>query len=121
MDKRNKIITFLAYTFGLIALLAIIVDDKKDKQFTFHIWQAFFLNLLISIILTLFATLLLPHFILTAAIDNRTKVFLWLVILPTFTIFILLIFLGLIAASGIKLEIPLLTNLAKKIATQEKK
>jgi uncharacterized membrane protein len=121
MNKYSKIVIFLSYVFGLISLLAIIVNDKKDKIFTFHIWQAFFLNLIIGIVFVLFGLVILPNYLMSVAIDQRTGVFLWLVLTPTLAIIILLVVLGLLAALGVKLEIPLLAGLAKKISQQEKK
>lgn len=116
MQRYHKAMVFLSYFVSIIALLAILVDNRKDKLYSFHIWQAFFLNLVIAVAAILIYTLWLPQYMLTLDLYTRTAFFMKVTLIPVSIVNIAMLILGIIAASGVKFKIPLIGHLANKIA-----
>ncbi len=119
MQRYHKVMAFFAYLSGIIALLAILVDDKKNKLYSFHIWQAFLLNIVIAAAAIVVYVWWLPHYILTVDIYQRATFFANITIFPIFVVMLLLIILGVFAAEEKKFYIPLICCLASKISHLE--
>lgn len=115
MKRYHKIVVFFAYLSGLIAFLAVIVDDRENKLFSFHIWQAFFLNLILGVLSMSIYGFWLPNYIKGVAIDLREAFFAQIMVYPLVIMTVVLLILGIVAARGVKFQIPLLAGLADKI------
>jgi uncharacterized membrane protein len=119
MERYHKIISFFSYLFGFISLIAVLVNDKKDKVYSFYIWQALLLNLFLGIISALFYGFFIPYYMLSLDAGLRTAFFLTTTLIPVSIIIILLLILGIMSYKEIKFNVPLIGNLAKKITKYE--
>lgn len=115
MEKTQKILVFLSYLFGFIALLAVLLAKKENKLFAFHVWQAFLFNLILAALLAYGYTGFLPAYILSLPVAERTAIFLQAVLIPMGVLIVMLALLGGFAASGRKFRIPLVGQIADKI------
>ncbi len=119
MQRYHKAMVFFAYISGIIALLAILVNDKKNKLYSFHIWQAFLLNIVIAAASIAVYVWWLPRYILTVDIYQRATFFANITLFPIFIVMLLLIILGIFAAKEKKFYLPCIGCLARKISQLE--
>ena len=116
MERYHKFLSFFSYVFGFIALIAMLTDNKRDKLYSFHIWQAFILNIFLAIIGVIFFAIYMPRKILTIEVSLRTNFFLKSLLIPLFLTIFLLVILGIVAFNNKYFKIPLLGDLANKIS-----
>jgi uncharacterized membrane protein len=110
MNNRN-IILFFAYLFGIVALVAVLTNDKKDERYTFHAWQALLFQCSIAIVFVALA-LGLPF---ALVIFGEWAVF--LTILPFILIpptLLCALILAILAAIGSDFHLPIITSIAEK-------
>lgn len=115
MNRYQKVMVCLSYMSGVLALFAILVNDKTNKFFSFHIWQAFFLNLLIAVGTIVIFDFWLPKLLFTTNIYQRTSFFLEITMILVVLILVMVSILGILAARGVKFEIPILSYFADRI------
>lgn len=115
MERYHKFLSFFAYVFGFIALIAVLVDDKKNKLYSFHIWQAFLLNTFIATSYVVYIVLYLPQKIPTTEGASRTPLFFLLILT------LVLLILAIIAYNEKYFKIPLIGDLSSKISKYKEK
>lgn len=119
MTQYCRSMSLFSYLFGFIALCAILVDDKKDKLYSFNIWQAFLLNVLVGMLLTTFYVLFVPDYILSLDVELRTSFLLNVTLITLGIIAVSLLILGIMSYKEMRFNIPLLAPLAKQISKLE--
>jgi len=115
MSTYHRVMLFFAYVVGIIALFGILVDDRRDRYYSFHLWQALFFNLLIAMLASVSAVWIIPRYLLSLDVHLRTAFFLKSVLIPLPLILLLAIILGILAARGRHFRIPLLCDAVDKI------
>lgn len=121
MGSYLKFFVFFSYVFGFIALIAVLIDDKKNLLFSFHIWQAFLLNIFLAIIEAVYFVLYIPQKILAIEVASRASFFLKSLSIPLTLSIIILLILAMIAYKEKYFKIPLIGDLANKISKHEVK
>jgi uncharacterized membrane protein len=121
MERHHKFLSFLSYIFGFIALVAVLVDNKKNKLYSFHIWQAFLLNVVLAIAGVIYFGLYIPKKILTVDVTLRTEFFLKSFFIPLTLAIIILFVLAIVAYNERYFKIPLIGDLSNKISKYERK
>lgn len=116
MERYHKVVSFLSYIFGFIALIAVLANDKKKRLYSFHIWQAFLLNIFLMIIEGLYFGLYIPQKIRNIDAASRPSFFLQSLSIPLILTVIILFILAINAYNEKYVKIPLLGVLANKIS-----
>jgi uncharacterized membrane protein len=98
--------------------VAILVNDGKNKLYSFHIWQAFLMHITVGVLSAVIYAFILPKYILSLDVSLRTPIFLKLTIIPIVAFMLLIVTLGILAFRGNKFNIPLIGNLADKISNR---
>lgn len=113
--------SLFSYIFGVVSIMAILTDQKDDRLYSFYIYQAFFLNLFLILVLFPFYVFFLPDYILSLDVHLRTSFFVKATIIPAVIICLVLVTLGLMSYMEIKFQIPLIGNIARKLSGYERK
>jgi uncharacterized membrane protein len=106
--------SLFSYIFGFVSLVAVLVDRKEERLYTFHIYQALFLNLFFLLLLMPFYFYFLPDYILSLDVAVRTSFFLKATLIPVGILTVSLCLLGVMSYLEIKFKIPLIGDLARR-------
>lgn len=119
MKRYHKLMSFFSYLFGIVSLIAVIINDKKDKLYSFFIWQAFLLNITLAVAYVIYSMFYLSNKILTIPIDLRVSFSLKATLIPMGIIIVLLLIFGIMSYKEIKFNVPIIGRLAGKITNFE--
>ena len=108
-----------SHVLGIIAIIAVLVDRKVDKRYSFYILQALLLNLVCLLLMMPFYFFFLPNYILSLDIAIRTSTFLKLTLIPVSLLYLALIISGVMSYMEIQFKIPFIGDLALKLSGYE--